>query len=96
MKKYFLDNYNDEELKIIQKMKTSIQNCINEFVKESGRENNNETQMKEKNKEIDDLISQFEDMYYLSSFMTREQIRNMIIRHNLNEEDIRTEIENML
>ena len=97
MKKYFLDNYNDEQLKIIKKMKSSIQNSINEYVKESEVINDNEIKKKNKikNKEIDDLINQFEEMYYLSSFMTREQIRNLVIRHNGNEEDIRIEIENM-
>ena len=94
MKKYFIDNYNDEELKIIKKMKSTIQNSLNEYIKEGEIKSDDKTS--KKNKEIDDLINQFEDMYYLSSFMTREQIRNMIIMHNLNEDEITMAIESMM
>ncbi len=98
MKKYYNDNYNNEQLEKIIKMKKLLNEEYNELFDK--RKKNILPYKKEKKKlqieEIEELFNKLEDMYYLTSFMTREKVIELIIKCNGDEDKIEEEIEKIM
>ena len=98
MKKYFKENYDEKQLKIILKMNKLLSDSYQEFI---NRKNNNEDKINEdkikiKKKLYEELYEKLDEMYNLSSLFERDTIMNIITRNDGNEEKVMKEIEQIL
>ena len=98
MKKFFIENYNGEQLKKLNKMNKlltdayyDIVNKRNENIYKSKKQSNNLKKLS-----IEELFNKIDEMYYLSSFINKEQILDIIIKCNGDEEKIQEEIEKII
>ena len=98
MKKYYIDNYNSEQLEQIRKLDKLLTETYSDIFDK--RKKNIFANKKEKKKlqieEIEEIFNKIEDMYFLTSFMTKEKIIELIIKCNGDEDKIQEEIEKIL
>ena len=98
MKKYYIDNYNSEQLEQIKKLDKLLTETHSDIFDK--RKKNIFANKKEKKKlqieEIEEIFNKIEDMYFLTSFLTKEKIIELIIKCNGDEDKIQEEIEKIL
>ena len=98
MKKYYIDNYNSEQLEQIRKLDKLLNETYSDIFDK--RKKNIFANKKEKKKlqieEIEEIFNKIEDMYFLTSFLTKEKIIELIIKCNGDEDKIQEEIEKIL
>ena len=93
MKKFFIGNYNSEELKLIIKMNKLLEDSHKEI---SQRRYNNIEKSKDKTltkDRINKILSELDDKLNLTSIINKEMIIDIIIKCEGNEDKIIEEIE---
>ena len=98
MKKFYLENYNNEQLNNIIKMNKLLNESYQDFI---NKKNGNfyqgkKEQEKLKNEIFEEIFNEIDDMYSLSSIISKEKIMDIIIKCNGDQEKIKLEIENII
>ena len=94
MHKFYNQNYNADQLKKINKMNKLLTDAYHDII-----DKRNENAYKSKNlkgQSIEELFNKIDDMYYLSSFINKEKILDIIIKCNGDEDKIQEEIEKII
>ena len=98
MRKFYIENYNGEELKKINKMNKILTNAYQEIINKK-KENiyiNKKQKEEIKKLTIEELFNKYDDMYNLSSFINKQKILDIIIKSNGDEDKIQEEIEKII
>ena len=98
MKKFYLENYNNEQLNNIIKMNKLLNESYQDFI---NKKNGNfyqgkKEQEKLKNEIFEEIFNEIDDMYSLSSIISKEKIMEIIVKCNGDQEKIKLEIENII
>ena len=98
MRKFYIENYNGEELKKINKMNKILTNAYQEIINKKKENIYREKKQKEQIKKltIEELFNKYDDMYNLSSFINKQKILDIIIKSNGDEDKIQEEIEKII
>ena len=98
MKKFYSENYNNQQLERIKKLNKILTDAYHElFIERKKIIYKNKKEKTKLNKdEIEKIFSKFEDMYYLTSFITEEKIIEIILKCDGDEDKIQEEIEKIL
>ena len=94
MKKYYIENYDSEQLKKIMRIQKILSDSYEElFNKKNVHKFKIEKVKKEK---IDEIFNYLDLIYNLTSIMPENKIREIIEKHNGDEEKIILEIEKII
>ena len=98
MRKFYIENYNGEELKKINKMNKILTNAYQEIINKKKENIYRDKKQKEQIKKltIEELFNKYDDMYNLSSFINKQKILDIIIKSNGDEDKIQEEIEKII
>ena len=98
MKKFYKENYNVEQLKQLNKMNKLLTDAyydiLNKRNKNFYQSNKNTNNLK--GQSIEELFNKIDEMYYLTSFISKEKIIDIIIKCNGDEDKIQDEIETII
>ncbi len=99
MTKFFKENYNNEQIEKINKLdKMLTEVYIDIFNKRKNNifEEHKNIKKKLEVDEIEDLYNKLDEMYYLSSFLSKEEIIEIILKCEGDEDKIHLELERIL
>ena len=96
MKKYYIENYDNDKLAQIIKMNKKLTDSYEEFFNKRNEYTHENKKTKLNQEKIKEIYNKLENMYNLSSLLSEDKIIDLIVKFDGDEDKIIKELEKIL